>query len=129
MSMHAARILRRKEVKELKASACDTRLPELLVANMNNCAVRSAKDGWLAIGKSIQYKDITSHGYHIIREKGLVIDLIECRVLICVKKTGINIVHLVRDAKQQDYVFEHVDRFKGDEIFGGFEQNQSLNVL
>ncbi len=89
MSMHAARILRRKEVKELKASACDTRLPELLVANMNNCAVRSAKDGWLAIGKSIQYKDITSHGYHIIREKGLVIDLIECRVLICVKKQAV----------------------------------------
>ncbi len=68
------------------------------------------------------------NGYFIVREEGLVIDLIECRILECVKRRDRKILHLVRDAKQQSYQFEHVRYFEGDEIFGGFELNQSRKV-
>ncbi len=125
----AARIFLRSEVEKLESLACDPRLPKKFIANMNNCAVRSVKNGWLAIGKSIRYEEMISHGYYIIKEKGLVIDLIECRVLACFKKRDSKIVHLLRDAKQQNYLPERVHCFKGDEIFGGFEQNQSTRAI
>ncbi len=99
----AARILLSDEVKKLESLACDTRLPKGLISNMNNCAVRSTKNGWLAIGRSIRHEDMINHGYYIIQEEGLVIDLIERRVLVCVETQDNRVVHLVRDTKQLNF--------------------------
>ncbi len=119
----AARVLLSDDVKKLESVSCDPRLPKRLIANISNCAVRSPKGGWLAIGKSIKYDQMINHGYYIIKEKWMVLDLIECSVLKCVKQKNDKIVHIIRDAKQ-NYLFERVHSFEGDEVFAGFGLNQ-----
>lgn len=120
----AARIFLPSTVKRLDSIACDPRLPNGLVAKSKNCAVRSHRNGWLRIGREIKFKDMENHGYHIIQKKGLVIDLIECRVLVCVKIKDTKIVHLVRCRDEQNYLLEHVDFFLGNELFGGLDKNR-----
>lgn len=75
-----ARLLAPRTVKKLQAVACDPRLPKNLIALDRNSAVRVTRNGWLKLGSAIPVKDASRHGYHILMDKGVALDLLEAKM-------------------------------------------------
>ena len=75
-----ARILAPGTIKKLQTVACDPRLPKNLIAQDNNSAVRVTRNGWLKLGSAIPVKDAYRHGYHILMDKGVALDLLEAKL-------------------------------------------------
>ena len=75
-----APLLALRTVKKLQAAACDPRLPKTLIAQHRNSAVRVTRNGWLKLGSAIPVKDASKHGYHILMDKGVALDLLEAKM-------------------------------------------------
>lgn len=115
----AARLLAGDDVKVIESMACDPRLPPYLIMNHNNCAVRSPRNGWLAVGQSIKSDNMKNHGYYLIEDKGIVLDILSEKFLVCEKQQRSGIIHLMRSQREKDSRFEIIEKFEGNEIFGG----------
>lgn len=76
----AAKFLASRFVDTLRHVACDPRLANTLIADDCNSAVRVRRDGWLRIGQSIPVEDAHEHCYHVVMDKGVVLDLLEAKI-------------------------------------------------
>ncbi len=112
-SNFGARLLARDAVKQIEEVACDPRIPAELIAHSQNSAVRTERTGWLKIGRSIKLNKMREHGYHVLKDKGLVLDLIYARFYSC-GKNG-TAVHIRRPG--QEIIGTICDKFDGNEIF------------
>lgn len=76
----AARWLAPQYVKTVRHVACDPRLPRGLIAESSNSAVRVDRRGWLRIGRKIPVKSAHEHCYHVVMDKGVVLDLLDGKI-------------------------------------------------
>lgn len=77
----AARLLAPGLVRQLEAVVCDPRLPSYLVTDDCSSAVRNRQTfGWLQIGLSIPVSEMEKHGYHVLMDKGVVLDLLQAKI-------------------------------------------------
>ncbi len=109
-----ARVFARHKVRVMEQFACDPRMPDGVVFMHRNCAVRAKRNGWLNVGNSIKLCDMWKHGYFVLEEEGLVVDLFQARFCSC-RKVG-NIVHIFREC---ELTRDICTQFDGDEVFEG----------
>ena len=75
-----ARILARRDVRKLERSCCDPRIPTALIASDENGCVRVHRSGWLRVGKRIKVQDLHLHNYYLLKDEGVILDLLEARI-------------------------------------------------
>ncbi len=116
-SNFAAKLFAPKKVKTIEEFACDPRICPKLVKAHKNSAVRVKPKGWLKVGQEIPSNKMIDHGYVVIPDKGVVLDLLDAHFYTCTpenedrKRIRINRTGMEHD---DDDICE---RFIGDEVF------------
>lgn len=67
----------KETVQKIEEMACDPNLPAGLIADYRNSAVRTERNGWLSIGNRIPFDEMKKHGYIVVKEKSVVLDLVQ----------------------------------------------------
>ncbi len=112
----AAKLFARGKVETIEKFACDPRVCPKLVKAHRNSAVRAQRDGWLKVGEAIPSEEMIHHGYVVIPDNGVVLDLLDAHFYTCTrKKEGKKRIRINRpDRKRGDQI---CTSFIGDEVF------------
>lgn len=108
-----AKLFLPKTVNTIAEFSCDPRMPPGLLANYKNSSVRADNSGWLKVGRSIRLRDMEKHGYHVLKDRGMVLDILNATFYSCVKSG--KVAHIIRSDERR--YEEFCDRFDGGEVF------------